>query len=135
MKIRDYKVGTTFIINCTKHFGHYDSFGILPELAFMWARKENEIIKVECTIVEEDIIVSDLYKDPKYNPNSLDYFAHIDFNEDGTYSTVIIYHTLNIYNMCFPNGPDAERFYKFDGLHHKKDDRKSMTVRIKVEEI
>ena len=149
MKINDYKVGTTFEITCTKENTknfhnkegntYYNNFGIIPRLANMWGRKEEDIIKVKGTIIEEDLIVSDLYKyGSSYDANQVDYFGWIyfeDFEETGQYDIKLIYPNIHLYFMCFPYGPDSGRFWKIDCGKHKKGDRKGMTVRLKFEEI
>ena len=67
MIIPDYKVGTAFETTCAaKHVEDgrpfYDSFGIDAEFCWMRARKPEEIRKVKCTIIEEDVLVSELMK-------------------------------------------------------------------------
>lgn len=143
-KIDNYKVGTSFKIECTKQFRdgefrNYDSFGIVKNFANMWARKPEDVITVKCTIIEEDVVLGDLYK-TGYDSKQCDYFGWIDFEDDGTYSIHMIYPNALQYSICFPYGPDAQRFYIHDinegyKVIHKKGDRRGMTVRLKVEEI
>ena len=147
MKIKDYKIGTEFEITCCKQDRIdnkllYTSFQISKEHASIWGRKPEDVIKVKGTIIEEDVIVKDLLKDKNYDKNCLDYFGKITFNEDGTYDIGLIYGNIKTYFICFPYGPDALRFWDFDNkdydtgiFHHKTGDRRSMTVRIKFEEI
>ena len=148
MKINDYKVGTTFEITCTKETfenfhnkngdTYYNNFGIIPRLANMWARKEEDVIKVRGTIIEEDVLVDKLFKDTLYDDKQTDYFGQIefeDFEETGQYDIRLIYPNIKLYFMCFPYGPDSGRFWKMDCGKHKKGDRKAMTVRLKFEEI
>ena len=83
MIINDYKVGTSFEINCAKRqhirAGEtiYDSFGIVENLAYMWGRKPEDIVKVKCTIIEEDVLLREKFKDENYDENYTDYFALI----------------------------------------------------------
>lgn len=145
MKINDYKVGTEFYINCvkenTKNYHnsegktYYGSFGIIPQLASMWARKEEDIITVKATIIEEDVLINNLLKDKNYDTNCIDYFGWIDFEDDETYSIHMIYPNIKLYFVCFPYGADAGRFYRTNLGIHKEGDRKGMTVRLKIEEI
>lgn len=149
MKINDYKVGTTFEINCAKH-NHsktgeiiYDSFGIDKRFASIYGRKPEQVIKVKCTIIEEDVIIKDLmYYGSSYDTNSIDYFGFIDGFEKNDLNISIIWRNIKLYTMCFPYGPDSQRFWEFDKKNYntnkyefKKGDRRAMTVRLKVEEI
>ena len=108
MIIGDYKVGTSFEINCTKRqhirTGEiiYDSFGIVENLAYMWGRKPEDIVKVKCTIIEEDVLLREKFKDDNYDDNSTDYFGLITWEDDGTLKIGLIYPNIKLYNMCFP---------------------------------
>ena len=149
MKISDYKVGTSFEINCAKHkhinTGElvYDSFGIVKEFASIYGRKPEQIIKVKCTIIEEDVIIKDLmYHGSPYDENSIDYFGFIDGFEKNNLNISMIYRNIKLYSICFPYGPDSQRFWEYDQKNHKTDeydfrkgDRRAMTVRLKIEEI
>ena len=148
MKISNYKVGTKFEILCASRYiredkPFYDSFGISKEHAQIFGRKPEEIVAVECTIIEEDIIVGDLLKhDSPYNDNKVDYFAWIEFEEDGTYDIRMIYGNIKLYCICFPGGPDVLRFWSSDSYdvinniyNHRKGDRRGMTVRLEVKPI
>ena len=78
MKINDYKVGTSFEINCAKQkhirTGEtiYDSFGINKNLAYMWGRKPEDVVKARCTIIEEDVRLRDKFNDKNYDPTFKD---------------------------------------------------------------
>ena len=152
MRINDYKIGTTFEITCTKrkhiHTGEivYDSFGIVENLAYMWGRKPEDIIKVRCKIIEEDVLLMNKFKDKNYDENCTDYFALITWEDDGTLKIGLIYPNIKLYNMCFPYEIDKCLFYDRDfteydyktfeeKIVYKKGDRHRMTVRLKVEEI
>lgn len=157
MKINDYKVGHSFEIDCAKSFRKingepteqiiYDSFGIMKEHAYMWARKPEDIIKVKVTIIEEDVIIGDLFKrDSDYDTNQVDYFGWIDFEHNEPVRISMIYPNIKQYFVCFPDGPDAGRFWKFDSINinydtgektveHLAGDRRGMTVRLKIDEI
>ena len=142
MKINDYKIGTIFFITCTKEVNkrtnkiYYNNFEINPSLASIWGRKREDVILVKATIIEEDVLIQPLFRDQSYDVNSIDYFGHIDFKKDGTYNICMIYPNIHQYFICFPYGPDSERFYNCDFLSNNihKGDRKSMTVRLKIEE-
>ena len=148
MKINNYKVGYSFEIDCAKGFRKingeptkqiiYDSFGIKKELAYMWARKPEDIIKVKVTIIEEDVLINELFQNKNYDDNSVDYFGWIDFEkfyEDNQYDIQMIFPNIKQYFICFPYGPDSVRFWQTDLGPHKKGDRKGMTVRLKIEEV
>lgn len=146
MKIKDYKVGTTFEIGCVKDTSDggecFCDFGITPMFASVFARRPEDAIKVKGTIIEEDIIVGDIYKKgSSYDDNQTDYFAWVEFEDDGTYNIGLFQPNIKLYFMCFPNGPDVLRFWNFDSMDyhtgkylHKRGDRRGMTVRLKFEE-
>jgi len=149
MKINDYKVGTSFEINCTKH-NHiktgeilYDSFGIDKNFASIYGRKPEQVIKVKCTIIEEDVIIKNLISNNSgYNDNSIDYFGFIDGFEKNDLNISMIWYNIKLYHVCFPYGPDSLRFWQYDQKNYetneydfKKGDRRGMTVRLKIEEI
>lgn len=148
MKISDYKVGTEFEITCAKVNKRlhgeiipneyiYDSFGISQEHPYVWARKPEEVIKVKCTIIEEDVVIADIYKNKDYDSNCIDYFGFILFKDDGTFDISMIYPNIKTYSICFPYGADAERFWsqdiKINEVVHHAGDRRAMSVRLKVE--
>lgn len=148
MKINDYKVGTSFEINCTKQqhirTGEtiYDSFGIVENLAYMWGRKPEDIVKVKCTIIEEDVLLREKFKDDNYDDNSTDYFGFIDGFEKNDLKISMIWRNIKLYTICFPYGPDSQRFWEHDQLNYETDeyefrkgDRRAMTVRLKIEEL
>jgi hypothetical protein len=152
MKINDYKIGTSFEINCTKQrhirTGEtiYDSFGINKNLAYMYGRKPEDVIKVKMTIIEEDVLLKDKFNDKNYDENCTDYFGLITWEDDNSLSIGLIYANIKLYNMCFPYEIDKCLFYDGDviiydyktfeeKIVHKKGDRHRMTVRLKVEEI
>ena len=152
MKINNYKVGTSFEITCTKRkhiiTGEtvYDSFGIIENLAYMWGRKPEDIVKVRCKIIEEDVLLMNKFKDKNYDENCTDYFALITWGDDGTLNIGLIYPNIKLYDMCFPYEIDKCLFYDKDfttydyktfeeKIVHKKGDRHRMTVRLKIEEI
>ena len=148
MKINDYKIGTEFFITCTKenvrnyHNAEektfYSSFGIIPRLASMWAKNEEDVITVKGTIIEEDVLINELFRDKNYDDNSIDYFGWVDFEnfyKDNQYDIRMIFPNIKQYFICFPYGPDSVRFWQNDLEPHKKGDRKGMTVRLKIEEV
>lgn len=148
MKINDYKVGTEFEITCTKEFHPklkqyvYHHFQISKKHASVWGEKLENVITVKATIIDEDVIIENLMKDISYDNNCIDYFGLVDFNDDGTYDIGLIYPNIKQYFICFAYGPNAVRFWNFDSkdidtrkYYHKKGNRRSMSVRLKVEEI
>ena len=149
MTINDYKIGTSFEINCAKHkhikTGEtvYDSFGIDKKFANLYGRSPEQVIRVKCTIIEEDVIIKDLMnKDSDYDENSIDYFGFIDGFEKNNLKISIIWRNIKLYAICFPNSPDFQRFWELDQLNYetkeyefRKGDRRAMTVRLKIEEL
>ena len=149
MTINDYKIGTSFEINCAKHKNIktgetvYDSFGIDKKFANLYGRSPEQVIRVKCTIIEEDVIIKDLMnKDSDYDENSIDYFGFIDGFEKNNLKISIIWRNIKLYAICFPNSPDSQRFWEFEQLNYKtneyefrKGDRRAMTVRLKIEEL
>jgi len=155
MNVNDYKAGYSFNIYCAKSLRRingkpteqiiYDSFDIKKEHAYMWARKPEDIVKVKATIIEEDVIISNLFKkDSDYDTNKVDYFGWIDFEHNEPVRITMIYPNIKQYFVCFPDGPDVLRFWKYDSIRndfgektveHLAGDRRGMTVRLKIEEI
>ena len=153
MKIPNYQIGTSFEITCAKvkrKIGFeetdeyiYDSFEINKNHTYLWGRKPEQVINVKATIIEEDVLMSKIYrKDSDYDCNQIDYFGWISFEDDGTYRISMIYPNIKLYFICFPNGPDCKRFwlddikdFKTNEIIHYKGDREGMTVRLKIEEI
>ncbi len=147
MKIPSYKKGTSFNITCCKNIDEdgsvfYNHFEIIPTLADMWGHNPKDVITVKATIIDEDVIVEDLMKDKSYDENCVDYLGLVDFNIDGSYEIGIIYRNIKLYFVCFPGGPGKERFwssgyknYKTGKYYYRKGDRRSMTVRLKIEEL
>lgn len=157
MKINDYKVGYSFEIECAKSFRKikgketkeiiYNSFGIIKEHACIWGRKPEDIIKVKATIIEEDVIINEIFKkNSGYDTNQIDYFGYIDFEHNEPIKISMIYPNVKQYFMCFPYGPDIRRFWEYDSIkfdydtgqkiiEHLAGDRRGMTVRLKIEEI
>lgn len=153
MKISDYKVGTSFEITCTKQNRKlngketneyiYDSFEINKNHAYLWGRKSEQVITVKATIIEEDVLMEKIYKhNSDYDSNQIDYFGWISFEDSGDLRINMIYPNIKLYFICFPYGPDANRFWSYDRkdpftdkLLHKAGDRRGMTVRLKIEEI
>ena len=148
MKINDYKVGTSFEITCTKHQHNktgeivYENFGIDKKFTGVYGKKPEDVIKVRCMITEEDIIIKNLYRDKTYDTNSIDYLGFIDGFEKNDLHISMIWRNIKLYMVCFPYGPDSQRFWEYDQKNYdtceyefKKGDRRAMTVRLKVEEI
>ena len=100
---------------------------------------------MKATIIDEDVIISNLFKkDSGYDENQVDYFGWIDFEHDEPTRIGMIYGNIKQYFICFPDGPDACRFWWFDSIRNNFDektvdhlagDRRGMTVRLKIEEI
>ena len=84
MEIKDYKVGTSFEITCSKEKHrvsgkedgkyYYQNFGIVKEHAYMWGANPENVITVKATIIEEDVMCQKLMVDKNYDNNSIDYF-------------------------------------------------------------
>ena len=150
MKINDYKIGTSIITTASKRTNNngtfYTSFGVNKEYAHTFGIKPESIVNVKATIIEEDVLIGDKYKDKNYDSNSIDYFALITWQDDNTLKINLISPNIKVYNVCFPYVIDEHLFYEKDITElnfdtkefktiHKKGDRHKMTVRLKVEEI
>lgn len=137
MEIKDYKVGTSFEIKCSKEehrtYGkedgkyYYQNFGIVKEHASIWGVKSENVITVKATIIEEDVMCQKLMVDKNYDNNSIDYFGRISF-DDGKISISIIFPNIKQYFICFAYGTDV-------GLFDKDGNRRGMNVRLKIEEL
>lgn len=137
MEIKDYKVGTSFEITCSKEKHrasgkedgkyYYQNFGIVKEHASIWGANPENVITVKATIIEEDVMCQKLMVDKNYDNNSIDYFGRISFDE-GKMDIHIIYPNIKQYFICFPYGTDV-------GLFDKEGNRKEMNVRLKIEEL
>lgn len=147
MKIVDYRKGTTFECQCA-YRGRIvdgrpwlDSFGITKELASIYGRKPENIVTARGTIVEEDVIVSNLMKyGSQYDTNSHEYFGWVDFEDDGTFDLRMIYGNIKLYVICFPSGPDINRLYSNEvrdtvtwEVIHQPGDRRGMTIKLVFE--
>lgn len=137
MEIKDYKVGTSFEITCSKEEHrtsgkkdgkhYYQNFGIVKEHASIWGVKPENVITVKATIIEEDVMCQKLMAGKNYDVNSIDYFGRISF-EEGKIDIHIIYPNIKQYFICFPYGTDI-------GLFDREGKRKEMNVRLKIEEL
>ena len=136
MEIKDYKVGTSFEITCSKEKHRasgkedckyfYQNFGIVKEHASIWGANPENVITVKATIIEEDVMCQKLMVDKNYDNNSIDYFGRISFNK-GKMDIHIIYPNIKQYYICFFYGTDV-------GLFDNDGNRKEMNVRLKIEE-
>jgi len=151
MKIDNYRIGTTLITTCAKRLSktgevYYRAFGISKKHANIYGEKPENVINCKLTIIEEDVLLKDKFKDKNYDENCIDYFGVITWEDDGSLRIGCIQHNIKLYNMCFPYVIDNYRFFNedftsFDNktleeiVIHKKGDRHRMTVRLKVEEI
>lgn len=116
--------------------------------------KEDDLIDVKCTILKNDITLGELYQDPKYSSNSIDYLLYVKVNDDKTLWPMIIEPNIKMFNMCFPYGADAELFWDKDFPEHGrislndegkmnyneekifyKGDRRGYICRLKIEKI
>lgn len=129
MKIANISIDTSVDTTATFTYERFRDFGIIPELCSIWGRKKEDIINVRLTIIDSDISFYDYVKKEDYDWNSEDYFTFIE-EKDGYYelSTVLTYGSANMFEMCFPNGPDVRRF-DTDGK------RTGYICRLKVEQI
>ena len=144
MKIPDYNIGTTFDITCTKKINKdgkvsYTNFGILQKFAHIWGCKPEDVITVKMKIIEINVCIKDLFQGKTYDLNSIDYFGKINIDDEIDISC--IYPNVKLYMVCFPYGPDVDDYWDFDvydpltqKLKYNKGDRKSMNVRLKIEE-
>lgn len=151
MKIEDYKVGTSFITTAVLRTNKSDkvfftAFGIDKKHAHYYSAKPYDVVDVKCTIIEEDVIIGDKYKDKNYDLNSVDYFALITWEDNDNLDISLISPNIKVYNICFPYVIDEHLFYNKDVIKtdyktlktettHRKGDRHRMTVRLKVENI
>lgn len=137
MEIKDYKVGTSFEIRCSKEEyktsgkkdgkHYYENFGVVKEHASIWGVNPEDVITVKATIIEEDVMCQKLMLDKNYDNNSIDYFGRISFDEGKIYIH-FIYSNIKQYFTCFLYGPDV-------GLFDKDGNREEMNVRLKIEEL
>ena len=150
MKINDYKIGTSIVTTAAQRTNNngtfYTSFGVNENYAHTFGVKPEDIVNVKATIIEEDVLIGDKYKDKNYDSNSIDYFALITWQDDNTLEINLISPNIKVYNVCFPYIIDEHLFYENDITElnfetkelktiHKKGDRHRMTVRLKIEEI
>lgn len=137
MEIKDYKVGTSFEITCSKEEHrtsgkkdgkhYYQNFGVIKKHAYIWGVNPEDVITVKATIIEEDVMCGELMRNESYDNNSIDYFGRISFNE-GKMDIHFIYPNIKQYFICFPYGTDI-------ALFDKDENRKEMNVRLKIEEL
>ena len=119
MKIEDYKAGTSFITTAVLRTNKSDkvfftAFGIDKKHAHYYSAKPDDVVDVKCTIIEEDVIIGDKYKDKNYDPNSVDYFALITWEDNDNLDISLISPNIKVYNICFPYVIDEHLFYNKD---------------------
>lgn len=135
------KFTTTAVLNNGKQGTFFNRFGAFREKAYIFACDPEEIVDVECEIVDNDLIIKDILSDKNYDKNCIDYFACIRPNNDGTFEFEFAGPNIKVFYASFPYGPDIERFWQNDvsipssGIEHKKGDRKIYFSRIKVNPI
>lgn len=123
--------GTKFTIGATEeiqprtgeHF--FSHFGIVREHSHMWGRKPEDVVDVECEIVDNDLSIESLMKDENYDNNCVDYFACIYVREDNTFNVGFIFPNIKQFFVCFPYGTNESRFYT-------NGKRRSYMARLKV---
>lgn len=150
MKINDYKIGTSIVTTAAQRTNDngtfYTSFGVNKNYAHAFGVKPEDVVNVKVTIIEEDVLIENKYKDKNYDSNSIDYFALITWQDDNTLEINLISPNIKVYNVCFPYIIDEHLFYDRDITKidlntletktiHKKGDRHRMTVRLNVERI
>lgn len=150
MKINDYKIGTSIVTTAAQRTNNngtfYISFGVNKNYAHTFGVKPEDVVNVKATIIEEDVLIGNKYKDKNYDSNSIDYFALITWQDDNTLEINLISPNIKVYNVCFPYIIDEHLFYDRDITKidlntletktiHKKGDRHKMTVRLNVERI
>lgn len=148
MKINDYKIGTSIVTTAAQRTNNngtfYTSFGVNKNYARSFGVNPEDVVNIKATIIEEDVLIGDKYKDKNYDSNSIDYFALITWQDDNTLEINLISPNIKVYNVCFPYVIDEHLFYDKDITKidlntletktiHKKGDRHKMTVRLNVE--
>jgi len=74
MKINDYKIGTSIVTTAAQRTNNngtfYTSFGVNKNYAHAFGVKPEDVVNVKATIIEEDVLIGDKYKDKNYDSNS-----------------------------------------------------------------
>ena len=140
------EIGTEFITTAVENYngrGFFNNFQANRKHAYSFGTKPEDIVDVKCTIIENDVIIGELYKNPEYDSNSQDYFALAQVIDDKSgYNIGLISPNIKVYHICFPYGADVERFYDKD-IHDILTDRilfhagerRAYHLRLKVDKI
>lgn len=143
VKIDSIEVGTKFSTTAIMHKDDkrefLKHFGASRDHCYVWGCKPEDIVDVECEIIENDVLVDQLMRDKNYDCNQQDYFACISVEDDGTLDVGIVEPNIKVFFMCFPYGCDIERFWNHEvkdvwthEIKHKKGDRRNYMARLKV---
>ena len=136
IKLGDCKPGTSFEVYAVKQENEIGKFfnyinQIDPDHARWYGQKKEDVIKVKCTIVDNDISVKELYSDPNYDDDCIDYLMGYNLWS----GNMIIMPNVKAFNCCYPRGADESRFAHHTTSTYKKGDRMGYLCRLKVEEI
>lgn len=135
--------GTKFVTTAVLHKDSKEPFlkhfGASRDHCYVWGCKPEDIVDVECEIVENDVLVDQLLRDKNYDNDKKEYFACISVEDDGTLDVGIVEPNIKVFFMCFPYGCDAERFWGHEirdiytnEIIHKVGDRRNYMVTLKV---
>jgi hypothetical protein len=137
LKLDKFDIGTEFYTYGIKAIGpsnrkFYNFINrIDPDHAWIFGKKKEDVIKLKCTILANDISVKRLYTDQDYDENCIDYLM----GYDTVFNTAIIMHNIKVFNCCYPYGADAIVYATKDTSLYKKGDRTGYLCRLKVEEV
>lgn len=130
---------TTAVVVTNSRGTFMTHFGASREHSYVWGCKPEDIVNVECEIIENDVLVDQLMVDKNYDNNKQDYFACISVEDDGTFDVRFVEPNIKVFFMCFPYGCDIERVWQHDikdvwtnEIKHKKGDRRNYMARLKV---
>ena len=134
------KFRTTAVIserNGEKLFTH---IGVSRIHSSIWGVDPEDIVNIECEIVDNDLSINELILDKSYDSNCIDYFCHAEI-EDNCFDISMIYPNIKQFFICYPYGPDASRFWSHEitdsdgNIIHRPGDRRAYQMRLKVKEI
>lgn len=134
------KFCTTAVVSVKNGEKIYRHIGVSREHSYMWGDKPEDIIDIECEIVDNDLSINELMTDESYDNNCIDYFCHAEIQED-CFDISMIYPNIKQFFMCYPYGPDASRFWSHEiknihgDIEHRPGDRRAYQMRLKVREV
>lgn len=118
-------------------FTHFES---IRKHASLWGFNPEDILDVECEIMDNDLSIESILADQSYDNNRIDYFCCASA-EDGSFNVSLIFPNIKLFFMCFPYGCDIERYWQHDipdeygNIKYRKGDRRNYMMRIKVKEL